>query len=202
MATSDAQICNLALSRVGVRKLIDALSDPGTEAKACNAVYALSRDTVLASYSWPFATRRSVLAELAVVERTDWAHVYALPADCLEPQAIVLAGDRNPQAGSRIAFEIEANDDASAPVILTDQEEAELLYTAGVTNPVLFPPHFSDALAWRIAEEIAYSLPVKPGLASQMRQGYELAIQRAKIAALVARQPDSEPDSASVTVRL
>lgn len=63
MATQ-VQICNLALSRIGIRgkDLISSLKDATTTAQSCAAIFPVSLDTITTEFWWPFATRRATLA--------------------------------------------------------------------------------------------------------------------------------------------
>ena len=49
MGISEVQICNMALSRLGVKR-ISALTDSGKAATECNLIYAITRDAVLADH--------------------------------------------------------------------------------------------------------------------------------------------------------
>ena len=66
----------------------------------------------------------------------------------------------NSVAGSDdpIPFEIALGDAYDARVILTDQKEAVLIYTYQATNTLVFDPMFTNALAWKMASEIAMPL--------------------------------------------
>ena len=80
--TSDIDICNRALSRLGTRATIAALSENSTEARTAAIWYATTRDALLRAADWNFARRRVALAELGTPP-TGWAFRYALPTDCL-----------------------------------------------------------------------------------------------------------------------
>lgn len=200
MASTEAQIVNIALLRVGSRAVIDSLDEATTEAQVAKIVYAHVRDTTLAAFAWPFATKRADLALLADVERSGWTYVYALPADCLEAQRL-WSGSRVPTKGTEPPFELEATDDLSSRLLLTDTESAELIYTAKVTAVSVWPPLFVDALAWALAAEFCLSLPVKPELSTRAQQRYQLALAAAKSQALREAQDDPPPNSEFITIR-
>jgi hypothetical protein len=201
VAASAAQLCNLALIRVGVKAFIDDL-DNGTSAEAivCRVIYEAQRDLLLSKLAWPFATKHDVLAVVSGAERSGWAYVYALPTQCLKPLGI-WSGDRNAPIDGQIPWTLEVADALDVKWLLTDQEDAELVYVATVENPTLFSPAFSDALRLGIAKELAMGLANKPELSHAILGEYELAVMRAKGEALSERQPDVEPEGEFIRAR-
>lgn len=200
MATSVEEICNLALFRLGVKQAITSIDEESTEAVACNLVYAQSRDVILEAYPWPFAMRHEVLAALDVDDRDDWAFTYSLPVDCVTPRYI-WAGTRNPSREDLLPFTTESSEDLDSEVLLTDVDEAELFYTARVTNPTRFAPSFVDALAWRLAAELVVPLTGKAEKVGGYLQMSQTTINIAKARALQAQQKDVAPQSPGILVR-
>lgn len=192
MLTTAEQICNVALARVGQRQMIDSLSEASAQAQLCQALYAPARDAVLEEFAWPFATRRAVLA-LTPLKRTGWAFVYDLPSDCLAPRRII-PPIRSEAREQQIAWALE-DDSTYGRVLLTDWSDAELEYTRAEETVALFSPLFCDALAWRLACDLALGLAVKPQLLPTFERKYQLALATAKAAALNERQEDVPPDA-------
>lgn len=156
--SSEVDICNEALLLVGINDEIDGLDEATAEAAACNRFYARCRDSVLETMPWPFATRRQELAPLSGVEREDWEYVYALPEDCISPRAIVVEGAPTPAFDEMEELVIEANDAGDGIVLLSNVEDAELIYTGRIENVVAFPSLFVDALTWCLAGKLALPL--------------------------------------------
>lgn len=200
MTISAAQVCNIALARVGQRQFIESLTELSTEAQVCKVLYEPTRDAVLAAFPWPFATKRGELTVLDGISRSGWEKVYALPNDCLAVQRLY-PGSRNPTADARSPYALEHDDVSGLRVLLADLEDAELIYTARVQAVALYPPLFVDALAWRMAMELALALAVKPTLAASMAQGFERAMARAAAAELRQSQEDAPPDSEFIRAR-
>lgn len=161
--TTEAQLCNLALGFVGQRQFITSLTEEQTEAQLCAIFYPLARDAVLSSRAWRFTTRRSVLA-LSTETRTNWEYVYVAPARLLLAHEIASSMRPTPP-GAQIPFDIELNDAGTGRLILTDEPDAELIYSAQVDQVGLYPAPFVLAVAWQLAVFLAASLPVKPALA-------------------------------------
>ncbi len=156
---SEVDIANLALAHLGDDATVASLEPPEGSAQAehCARFYPMARDALLEMHSWRFATRRTVLAELANAW-PQWRHAYAKPNDCLRVISVIdpSAEDDLQAAGVRAAknFTVEINDDL-AEVILTNQEDAVLRYVARTTDTTKFPPLFVMALSWQLASMIA-----------------------------------------------
>jgi hypothetical protein len=183
VAESVERICNMALGRIGVRSLITSFDDDQTaQAEACRTYYEEARDGVLEDFAWPFAKATEDLALLADVTSDEWAYAYAYPEDCVAARYIP-TGLRNPNAEDLVPYEIADNGTGDASVILTDEEDAALVYT-------------------RLAAELALAIPGKTDLEQAMRQRYLLAIAHAKANARNEVQPDQPQDSETIRARL
>lgn len=181
--TSDIDICNLALLRLGTRSSIASFSEGSVEANACARVYALLRDMLLASHQWSFATHRVILADLGH-PLDGWAFRYAYPSDCLRARMIRPPRMELSETSRNVPpFEVsgDVNDQGQAiKVILCNIPRAELIYTARLYSPDLFPPHFIEALSWIIAAELANALSGDDGLAQSTLQMATQAISACK----------------------
>ncbi|HWL54280.1 MAG TPA: hypothetical protein VNQ90_17705 [Chthoniobacteraceae bacterium] len=138
------EICNLALGKIGELR-ISALSEPSQPARFCALFYAQTRDEVLQAANWNFAIRRVVLSRLAETPKFGWAYQYQLPVDCLS----VIQLNAWQAWEARDLYEIEGER------LLTDQESAQLRYTARVEDSEIFPPLFVEALYTKLASKLA-----------------------------------------------
>lgn len=140
MATSEVSICNLALQKLGSKR-ITALSDNTTEAREVSACYETLRDKELRLYLWSFAKTRVVLAPSSVAPAFTYTYAFPLPADFL--RLIKPA---------RIGLDWQTEQHDGALCILTNEGTTlEVRYIAKVTNPALFNPCFVEMLACKIA---------------------------------------------------
>lgn len=196
--TSAEAICNLALGLVGQRQFIDRLDEPSTEAQVSRTFYEQTRNEVLSAFRWRFATQRAVLA-LTTESRSGWAFAYAAPANMLVAQRI-WDGTRNPGQGEGIPFAKELNDAGTGHLIVTDQADAQLIYTRELTTVALFPAHFVRALAAQLAVCFAGALPVKP----QLMAGFQMAAERALLtaAAIDGNEAVADEEAESLTIRI
>ncbi len=199
MATAEARVCNRALLRIGQSQGISDLAQPNSTARACLALWQDSVEATLEARWWPFARRRAVLAAITDGERGGWAFAYPLPADCLAPRYIDLeTGDE----AEPVPFETEDDGDGgSGRVLLTDAEEPVLVYTGRVLKVPRFTPTFIDALAYKLASDLALSVAKKPALAEQMLRAFELTLARAAAASSKQRKPRKRPLSVFERVR-
>jgi hypothetical protein len=199
----EVDIANLALLRIGQLATIADMEEDTPQAEAVRSIFVHMRDAVLEAFMWPFATFRATLNVIASVDddpddvnlRTGWAFTYALPNLCLAPRYIY-PGTNNPGEGQEIPFTIEG-DDSRGKVLLTDYEDAELVYTKLVDTPARWSPMFRDALALRLAADLAMSVAKKPQLGLGLHQLFESWISRAAAAQANQSRKDLPPPDAS-----
>lgn len=142
MATTNVDIVNLALSKIGSATISD-WNEATKERRTATAIYDNMRDRLLEMYPWNFAMKRAVLSTLGTTPSFEFAYAYTLPTDCirvyelydypLEPYAV--------EAGN----------------LLTDLSSAnvKIKYIAKITTESTFPPSFVNVFALAIAAEIA-----------------------------------------------
>lgn len=162
MSYTEAGIVNLALGRIGVKR-IGALTDSTPQAIAANAVFAYIRDEVLEAADWKFAKTRATLAKSAITPTYMWLYAYPLPADYLR---LAKDGKDDP------AVQTESSDAESFPYIIETLSDDSLAilsdfdnttynyyvtYIKKVTNPAKWTPGFINALAWRLGAELSIS---------------------------------------------
>lgn len=198
MAFSATQIANLGLSRIGVRQLIESLTDDeSTEAQAANLLYEPMRDAVLSDAHWPFARRTVTLALVEEDPNSDWSFSYRRPTDCIRAIRINNSG-RLDQSGL-YPFEIGADD--AGGLIFTDVEDPVLQYVSRIEDPSQFSVDFVMALSWRMAKELALTLAVAKDYAQNATREYERAIQLAKAMSFNEEKRDPREESEFITSR-
>lgn len=189
--SSNIEVCNIALSRVGA-SLIQSLTDKSKSANACNVFLPLARDTTLRFHDWAFARKRVSLAELGE-EYSNFDYSYQYPSDCLCARKITGVDGSTTSAvwdyatmryvyTGKVKYEIGLSSVSNTPIILTNQELAELVYTARATNFNIYDSMFVEALAWKLAADLAMPLLNKPEMQQAFYQNFLYAIQEAKVA--------------------
>lgn len=198
--SSDIEICNLALSRVAVTQAIASFTERSKEAEQCRVLYSHLRELVLQEFPWPFAESIVALASLGS-PAPGWAFRYRYPADCLKIRNIVQPGFRR-ALSSDMEIPYQIGYDAGGRVIHTDQPEAVCRFTFKVEDSTFFDALFVEALAWRLAMDLALPLTSKPDLQQFAAQQYQMALTLAEGSAFQESQSDPEPESEFVTVRI
>lgn len=173
---SKVKIANMALSHIGKSK-IEAIDENSPGAKACNLWYDYARIECLEAFDWSFARRRVALSESSEDPPEDlWTYRYNFPSGVVAARH--LENPLGPDADA-VPFEIELNAAGDAKTILTDLEEAKLVFTGDIEAVGLFSSHFVATLSYRLAHHIAFELTGKNALKAEMANAYLGYIQRA-----------------------
>jgi len=186
---SEIEICNIALSHIGGFP-IQSFEEDLKEAQECKRLYAQTRDEVLEAHDWDFARKHLALALLADTY-TGWTYAYGYPTDCLIARYIetgsgtagATAYDVYSQdyvSVNKIRYEVIINAALDQRVILTNQESAELVYTARVEIPDLFSTLFRKVLAQKLAYYLANPVRGDATIQKDMLQQYLLVINEAR----------------------
>lgn len=171
------RVVNIALSRVGEGKAVVAITELSKEATLARLLYDDAVETTLRDFPWPFATRYATLVQVATPANRDWLYSYRQPADCIFERRIVMAREG---AVDPAPPPMALSSDATGRLIYTNEAAAILEYTrrpgcaAGMGDPL-----FRDALAWRLAADLAPSLTRIPEVIKHCSDQYQAAIQRA-----------------------
>jgi len=180
---NQVELCNLALSRIGhgASKPVQSLDEGGESANACKRVFPSAMASLLREYEWPFARRCAALA-LSAETVEGWEYAYAYPDNCAFLLAVGPSGSdatRMPAKSMRCAFGLVAAADGESLLVAANIPDALAWYTVSVTNPHFGDALFQDALAWRVAGELALALKADPKMAQNAGLQYELALSKA-----------------------
>lgn len=159
-------ICNLALGWLGAN-LITSIEDDTTEGHLCRANYEPVRDAVLEAHNWVFATRWEKLVKLADNGDAPYASAFQLPVDVLH---VIYCGTIDYPTKWR----------REGQVIVTETSECLIQYVFRHENESYYPPLFTQALAARLAADLAIPLVQSRTLQSDM---FTLYLQKVKEAA-------------------
>jgi hypothetical protein len=188
--SSKVGICNSALIKLGASTIM-SLTDGSKNANLCNEQYGKLRDELLRAHPWNFAIRRAKLAQLSAAPAFGFAHAYQLPADWLRTVSV-----HDNEAGTgAVRYRIEGRR------ILADAPDIYLRYVSVVDDPNDMPAAFQEALAWRIAADLAQAVTQSTTVQEAMLQGFRPALATAKSIDAIEDFPESQPQSGWVTVR-
>lgn len=151
MATK-VEIFNKALGHIGSEATVASPTEASVEAQQCNSFYDYARRTALETHAWKFARTR-ILGALTTYSYTSWEFIYQEPDNCISVRAVLPDGYTNDQEDAA-EFDCEAGPDGER-LILTNTENATIVYTVDVEDPQRFTPLFVEALSWLLASYIA-----------------------------------------------
>lgn len=184
---STVQICNQALVKIGAERITD-LSDDTPSARVLNAIYEIKRDAELAAHPWTFAITRAEIPALSTAPAFGWSYAYPLPSDCLRVVQVGEDWTFYDDGDSGSLFQVEG---AS---ILTDQvSPIAVRYVYRVTNSGRYPAPFVEALACRLAAEIAEERTQNLSKREAAWAEYEKAIRTAKRVNAIEQPPQEQP---------
>lgn len=198
--TSVVSICNLALSNIG-KDNIQALSDAGSEARACNQFYEITRDMLLQAYPWRFAGKTQSLAEVTNDKPGAWAYAYNRPNDCLKVRWIRPEYSPTEEWPQTFQEEISNPYEIEGQTIYCNLSPAFLRYTFRLTDPTRFSPMFIDALSWHVAVRLAMPLTRDPKVRADAYQLARAMQAQAEAADANEVRESSDHDSELVTGR-
>jgi hypothetical protein len=213
-AEVDTHICNRALDRIGSTDNIASLDEDSTAGEKCKFWFPICRDKVLRDFPWNFS-RRSVAMQLVAGDAPPgWAFQYQYPADCLKARQVSdEGGTRLPWANlvpgqsilqwvpPRIPFEIASNAAGDGRLIVTDLEDAYLVYTRRVDNIDAWDETAKSALAWDLANELVVPLSLDPKRRQVAQFEYEKELALAKMHNFNESEQDPQPESPSIAIR-
>jgi hypothetical protein len=184
MATP-VDICNMALSLLGTIQ-ISAFTDPSTEAQQCNFWYPFLRDAVLEDRAWTFATQRTLLVATPPLGGSlpvGWGQCFAKPVGALNiiqcyrgNTTSQIANYPQRQFDGRyfqIDWELLQNQ------IFTNNAITQCKYIISVTDTTQFSSNFIQALAARIAQELAMPITNNRNILNDMEKLYQAKLMAA-----------------------
>jgi len=166
---SVVEICNLALSRIGSKPIQD-LSEGTAAANYCKRFYDPCRKAALRAHRWNFALSTATLAQLDE-SPADYDYAYQLPGGCLRMLRILSQSPGTTASEYRIRGQS----------LLCNLDSVTVEYLADVTDTNYFDPEFVDALAYRLAADLAVAVANKAELQTSMMRMFQQAFWTARV---------------------
>jgi hypothetical protein len=184
VASSETEICNLALDRLAAN-VISSLTEGTVEADRCARAYAPARDSVLRAHPWNFAIRRATLAQDATAPNHEFTKRHALPVDCLK---VIRTGfEAGDGSGTWIYGVIDPVQAIVTPeyriegrYLLCNEDTVKIEYIARITDVTQFDELFADVLAQRLAAEMCYAFTQSTSMTEQAWKIYATKLDEAR----------------------
>lgn len=175
MATSEVEIVNSALIKLGEATISD-LSEDRKAARKAKRQYPIVRAKLLRSYRWNFAiTRSETLGPSSPGPKFGFLYRFQLPVDCI--RVLGIFSENEPvenYTSATTPFKVEGRN------IFCDEIAIKIFYIADVTNPDLFDPMFSEVLACALAVELGYDLSAGMSRIDQLKEELKDAKKEAR----------------------
>ena len=160
---SSTSICCSALLKIG-GDIISSLTDGSRPANICNQLYATLRDEVMASAPWRFATKQVQIAANGTPPLFEYLYSFTEPNDSLR----ILTVEAIPWT------------EQDGLILCNDQGPVNVTYLFQNTDESSWSIQFGEALAYRLAKDLALALVQSVPLAQQMSGEYDKAIAQAR----------------------
>lgn len=151
IALSVTRVCNMALARIGSKDRINNITEDSVMARHCNTHYQQTRDGLLRSHWWRFASARATLAEDDTAPDFEWDNQFILPADFLRLKDFY-EDNNTPTHRTVRTYAIEGDR------LLTNLSECEIRYIKRVTDPTKFDALFVEVLVLQLAMKLVMPL--------------------------------------------
>lgn len=191
---SDVGICNSALIKLGVGIPITAIdpSDGTKNANLCSEQYAKLRDDLLRAHDWNFAVKRVKLGQLSDTPAFGFDFAYQLPSDWIK--TLLVSPSISDSAAVRYAIE--------GRTILSNSSDIYLRYISRITDPNVMDASFREALAWRIAIDLAQPVTASTTVQEAMQRGFDRKIAGADAQDAIEDWPPLRPESSWISARV
>lgn len=159
-------ICNLALGWVGADP-IRSFDDRNTTAELCRNNYPLSRRAVLEDSAWTFAMRRMVLDTFLAPDDNRWGDFNAFPI----PDENKVLNVQRVYPDPNEVYQSEGWQKEGSNILARD-DIIYVRYTFDLEDTTEFTPGFIQALAARMAADLAIPIASSRTLQADMWQLY------------------------------
>ena len=166
MALSETDICNMALGRIGAKRLSDFSNKDENNAQSvqCRLHYEQTRDALLRSHWWRFARSRVQLSENTTAPTFEFDNAFDLPSDFLRLWIKPFEDNNWRLNNTHHTFSMEGKQ------LLTDEDSVYLRYIKKVTDVSEFDPLFVEVLTLKLALKMCMPL-------SQDKELYQVLYQ-------------------------
>ena len=163
---SEVAVCNKALLLIGQPQII-SLDEDSKAARHCNALYGQARDAVERAHPWNCCDARASLARLEDPPEFGYAYQYQLPT---KPYCLRALHMENREHKFKV----------SGRKLLTDEGTCNLVFIARVEDVTQMDALLKEAIAARLASELAYPIARSNQLTTTRWEIYERVLAEAR----------------------
>jgi len=162
----------MSLAKIGSKRITDLDTDSSPEAIECRTHFEQTRDSLLRSHWWGFASARAVLSADTETPEFEWSYQYALPSDFMRLKSIYENGVTNINYRN---YAIEGN------LLLTDESSMSIRYIKKITDPTKFDELFVEGLVLKLALKLLSLSGADPGLMQVIATELSLTMEQIRV---------------------
>ena len=173
MNVIDVDICNQALTKLGVEPIVTVETDLNSVTASTKPIRFLKaryldiRNNLLANFWWNFAIKKATLVQDVSTPTFGYEYNYILPTDFLRLLYIDNEDKTNP-------YNLEGE------FLASDSSSVKLAYISKESSTYTFSPMFRNALIYLVASDLAYPLVQSTQLALEMRKMAQEELREAR----------------------
>jgi len=156
--SNETAIANLALTRLGAARITNIDTEQSENAAKIRAIFDLSRDDILRSHTWNFATLRVNFNKLVTTPLYGFANEFQIPGNVLR---ILPPSTGN---NSNLASEYKIEGDK----VLTDDATFQARCIIRIEDTTKWDASFVDLFALLLQAELAYAIVNNRALAADL----------------------------------
>jgi uncharacterized protein YifE (UPF0438 family) len=179
------------LSKIGESRIM-SFEDPNEQARLARSLYEIVRDAEIEGHCWHFAKTRVMIPAEVEKPAFDWPYQYLLPSDCLR---VLTAGSwPQPVMDDYVGWDSSAYTIEGRHLLARRGPAMKLLYLRREADSGFYPPTFIEALACKLAVEMAERRTGGSGKRELAWKEYELAVRQAKRVNAIQLPPQKVAD--------
>ena len=168
--TSIVSVCNLALGHLKVAPVSNVTTDPKTsEERICALYYDITRQAVLESVNWSFATKRAIVAASAAPPSFGFPY----QSGPMPPDFLKLVGVYDPQGQIYINTNNQYYEFENNIIFIAQTAPYYIKYIADITDVSKFDRLFTMNLSYALAVSMSEALKISATLLQVLNEKWK-----------------------------
>jgi hypothetical protein len=167
----------MSLDKLGASRInnFEDSTENSPQARKCRTHFEQTRDALVRSHYWRFASARATLSQDTVDPDFEYDNQFILPSDFMRHKS-VFASNGTPNGNLKVSYAIEGDR------LLTNETAINLRYIKKVTDPTKFDELFTEVLILKLALKLVALSGANPKMTETV--GLELASVMPQVRAL------------------